>query len=501
MRRALVLTHRYLGIPLSALFVVWFASGIVMMYARTMPGLTPDARLERLAPIDFPEVQIDPAGALARSGLVEPPTDATLLTILGRPAYRFGLVIVFADTGERLADLDRDGTWAVATRFAGVDRDRVRLLQVRTEPDQWTIGHARQMPLHRYRVDDDAGTELYVSPQRADVVVVTTRQTRLLAWLGAIPHWLYLAALRTNAPLWSRVVVWLATLGSALAAVGLVLAVTQLRSRGDARARRAKGQGAIAAWIPYAGAMRWHHATGLVFGVFTLTWVFSGLLSMEPYAWTRSSGLQIPPRALSGGRVDSLALVVVDLSALEHVTNGRGVKEVQFLRIHGDPYLSVVFGPRDRMLVSPETMSVRRVPFTVDSIRARLTAAVPEVPIEDVALLESYDSYYYARNQERPLPVVRFKFGDPVQTWVYVDTATSQIVATVHRAGRVERWLYHGLHSLDFSFWYDRRPLWDVGLIVLSLGGLVSSATGLWVGWRRVGRWIRSRVVTETRMH
>ena len=37
------------SIPLSALFVLWFASGIVMMYAGGMPRLTPELRLERLA--------------------------------------------------------------------------------------------------------------------------------------------------------------------------------------------------------------------------------------------------------------------------------------------------------------------------------------------------------------------------------------------------------------------------------------------------------------------
>ena len=43
----------------------------------------------------------------------------------------------------------------------------------------------------------------------------------------------------------------------------------------------------------------------------------------------------------------------------------------------------------------------------------------------------------------------------------------SQVLAQVHRLNRVERWLYNGLHSLDFAFWYDQRPLWDIGMIVL----------------------------------
>ena len=55
----------------------------------------------------------------------------------------------------------------------------------------------------------------------------------------------------------------------------------------------------------------------------------------------------------------------------------------------------------------------------------------------------------------------------------------------------MERWIYNGLHSLDFSFWYNRRPLWDIGVLTLMLGGLASSAIGLYLGIRRVRRSLR----------
>jgi hypothetical protein len=86
------------------------------------------------------------------------------------------------------------------------------------------------------------------------------------------------------------------------------------------------------------------------------------------------------------------------------------------------------------------------------------------------------------------LPVLRVQFDDPLATWVYVDPATSEVLATIHRWHRVERWLYNGLHSLDFGFWYDKRPLWDIGMIVLCLGALASSAIGLWLGAKRLRR-------------
>ena len=36
LQRSLILLHRYLGIPLSFVFVLWFVSGIAMIYAGGM---------------------------------------------------------------------------------------------------------------------------------------------------------------------------------------------------------------------------------------------------------------------------------------------------------------------------------------------------------------------------------------------------------------------------------------------------------------------------------
>ena len=56
------------------------------------------------------------------------------------------------------------------------------------------------------------------------------------------------------------------------------------------------------------------------------------------------------------------------------------------------------------------------------------------------------------------------------------------------RLSRINRWLYHGLHSLDFPFLYYRRPLWDIVVIVCSIGGIILSATTIATAWRRVRR-------------
>ena len=413
--RWLILVHRYLGIPLSALFVVWFASGIVMMYTRDMPRLTPELRLERLPELDLDRIALAPAAAAGRAHLSPTPRSALLLTVLDRPAYRFDGVTVFADTGERLDAVGPTAATAVASRFTGRPREAVEYVGTLTEPDQWTLVERSELPLHRFVIDDDAGTELYVSPRTAEVVMLTTRRSRALAWIGAIPHWFYFTALRGNQPRWYDDVVWTSTLGCLLAVIGLVLAVTQFRWRGPRGGTRSPA--GRRARIPYAGWMRWHYLTGVVFGLVTLTWVFSGLLSMEPYAWTAARGLDVRRDALSGGPLVLARFPTFDAGAWGRIAGGRPVKEIELLRIQDDPYYAMRVGARSTdprhvgavrpqrsdgiegnfdagpLLVAADTFTVRDEPFGAESLLARLTAAVPGVPVVESVLLADYDSY------------------------------------------------------------------------------------------------------------
>jgi hypothetical protein len=255
--------------------------------------------------------------------------------------------------------------------------------------------------------------------------------------------------------------------------------------------------------------MRWHYITGAIFGVFTLTWVFSGLMSMEPFAWTRAEGLEVPRDVFSGGALELGQFPSFDGALLTAAIEGRAVKELELLRIQDQPYYLARLastdasrrperehqpyplaadGGSDELLIDARSLHVRNASFSVESLLARLQTAFPDTAISAAELLDHYDSYYYARSGRAPLPVLRVKFADPAQTWAYIDPRKSELVGIVHSGSRLERWLFNGLHSLDFAFWWDRRPLWDLGMITLSLGALVSSAMGFYLGIKRLRR-------------
>jgi hypothetical protein len=484
MKRWIILLHRYLGIPMSIVFVIWFISGIFMIYAGDMPALSESERLIRKPAIDFDSVTLSPTEAAARAGIDGEITEVTLASLLGRPAYRLGRVFgrnatVYADSGEIFEGADSAAAAAAVADFVAVAPTQVRFVETVHEPDQWTITEVGNLPLALFDVDDGRGTRAYFSMETGEVELLTTASERALAWVGTIPHWFYFTPLRVNQPLWYWLVVWLSVAGCALAVLGLVLAFTQFRRSRPFR---------LAASIRYRGWMRWHYYTGALFGVFALTWVFSGLLSMEPFAWTNAQGMYLPRNDLEGGPLD-LGRYRPEQPGVAAVIGG-AARQVELKRIQTEPYYVVAAPGPDgaiaRTLIDATTMQVRRELYSAESILSELEATVTEAAIAEHAVLESYDAYYYAREDELPLPVLRVKFDDPAETWAYFDLATSSHLGSNHRLSRLERWLFNGLHSLDFSFWYGRRPLWDIGLITLSLGALATSSIGMYLGFRRL---------------
>jgi hypothetical protein len=144
--------------------------------------------------------------------------------------------------------------------------DALRATAESIDYDQWTVGgdFDSDRPLARIALHDAAGSEIYVSAQSGKVVLTTTRNQRLLNYVGSVAHWFYPTPLRHHKRVWNALMWWLSLLATAGAALGVVLGVTRL---GTAPASR--------------GLKRWHHIGGLILAPFILSWIFSGFLSMD----------------------------------------------------------------------------------------------------------------------------------------------------------------------------------------------------------------------------
>ncbi len=476
--RTLIYTHRWLGIAGGLLFVVWFASGIVMMYAQ-MPSLDPAERAARLAPLDLSSLRIGPDRVAGASGAGR----LGLAMLNGRPVYRLfdgrRWSTMFADSGDWLDGLTRDAAIETAGRFAPEHAGTIRHDRRLTDADQWTFGVRGLMPVHRVALGDPDDTRVYVSEQTGDVVMKTTATGRRWGYLGAVLHWLYFTPFRRQASLWSETIIWLSIAGAVLALTGLAWGLWRVSASQRYRLRLEPSRS------PYAGLMRWHHYVGLIFGLTTFTWVFSGLLSMDPWSWSPgTSATRAQREAIAGGPLALHQITAEELREAASAFGSPSPAEVDVVQFRASVYLHA-----DRGLVSikaPERGLIGS--FDRDDLLAAAEAAVPGASVADTAWLTEYDANYYDRGRGLSLPVLRVRYADRQGTWLYLDPARGTIVRKEERLSRVNRWLYHGFHSLDFPFLYYRRPLWDIVVITLSLGGIVLSVTTMAAAWHRLRR-------------
>jgi hypothetical protein len=156
------------------------------------------------------------------------------------------------------------------------DIDKPRASVDTIDSDQWTVAddYDRDRPLKRIALNDDAGTEVYLSAATGAVVLTTTRNQRLLNYFGSIAHWLYPAELRHHKHGWATLMWWLSLIAMVGAALGVIIGMIRL------------GKAA-----PYRGLQLRHHISGLVFAPFLLAWIFSGFLSMDDGLFPHSDAL------------------------------------------------------------------------------------------------------------------------------------------------------------------------------------------------------------------
>jgi hypothetical protein len=504
LKRLLIFVHRWLGVALSAVFLIWFASGIVMMYW-TYPEVGPGDRLQRAPVLDPARITISPEQAFAAADRDPDPGAIRLGSFDGRPAYHFSSAgrgaargagtIVFADDGDLLRVVDAGVMDRAAAAWAGRAAGEASKRMVE-EVDQWTVGSLRTVrPLFKYSWPD--GQQVYVNGNSGEVVQYTTTATRFWAYLGAIPHWLYFTPLRKHPPQWTAFVVWSSLIGTIASVIGLVIVVWMYSPR-----KRYRHEGARTS-IPYRGWKRWHAIAGLFFGVVATTWAFSGLLSMGPFPiMNRLTELTVPAPAdgrSTGRRGDGQGLSIalqggraLALSAYASRTPreaiaalpGFDVKEIAWTSFAGEPLYLATNGRGETRLVpmTGEPKTTLDADAVVRIVRDALGASA------DVRMLNQYDAYYLDRNRERPLPVVYAHVNDAVGTRYYVDPGTGTVVHQYSARGWVNRWLYHGLHSLDFPWLYNYRPLWDIVVIGLMLGGTALCVTSIVMTWRVVSR-------------
>jgi hypothetical protein len=187
-RKALIYTHRWMGIFFGIVFITWFVSGVAFMYVG-MPQLSGTERLGHMKPLDTAAIRVSPAEAAERNLL-----DTARLKIEGyydgRPVYRFGDIKVYADTGEPVSGANASEALDLIRRWVPQYAGTVAYDAYLEDSDQWTLQQAQRqyMPVHRISVGDPAGTVYYVSEITGEPVMKTDRRGRFWGFWSGVLH-------------------------------------------------------------------------------------------------------------------------------------------------------------------------------------------------------------------------------------------------------------------------------------------------------------------------
>ncbi|GLV23337.1 peptidase [Sphingobium sp. TomMM35A] len=466
--RWLFLVHRWIGIGSCLLFCIWFLSGLVMLHI-PYPSLSLKDRLTRAAPIEWWQVDQPPPPDMAGAARLD------LLMRDSVPVWRAerpdgSWASAPARRGVSLTPVDGSFARRVAERFARLDAKRARPI----ERDQWTVagGFNAHRPLWKVEMNDPARTVIYVSSATGEPVQRTTGSQRLWNWVGSVPHWIYPTLLRQHAQGWRQVVLWVS--GPCIAAALSGIWVGLMRARIGQR-RFPGGR-----MTPYRGWMLWHHIAGLAGGLFLLTWIFSGWLSVDPGSiFASKASDQTGQHYAAGAAPDSASLDRLrdraPLAAMVRVQRNAGLATATILPASG---------PAETWLLA----STRPAPLSTRTIIAAAASLVPEGRMTEAQLLRTADAYWYSVTGDVQLPVLQLRFGDIRHTWLYLDPRTGELLARMDERRRAYRWLFDMLHRWDVGLLIRNAPARVLLIWMGSLIGLVTSASGLVIGWRRLTR-------------
>lgn len=327
--------------------------------------------------------------------------------------------------------------------------------------DQWIpFGRNREeLPIYKYHFDDPERHQLYLGSKTGRVLQFTSHKERVWAWVGAIPHWVYFTKLRQEQQLWLNSVKW-------AAGIGCIMIIL-----------------------------------GFVFGIFAITFAFSGMMSLAdmpeflkkaPKTERRGPGGP-PPGGRPGfpGQGPGLALDRYTLDYRNALAAYPGTKTLAWSDFKGHPYYTLTMAPKERVFIDAAANEVKPFVITEEMVRRDMERQYCDSIPYTIELIDKFDNDYHTRKvKETSLPVYRVIVDDYMHTRWYYNPATLES-RRIDDDTRTRNWLYHKLHTLDFKFLTDHPVLWNIVMYALMLGGTVLSVTGVVLSVKWIVRGIR----------
>jgi hypothetical protein len=208
----------------------------------------------------------------------------------------------------------------------------------------------------------------------------------------------------------------------------VAIGIRQFRKRGNGRRS------------PYKAWLLWHHYAGLIFGLLTFTWLFSGLFSMNPWGALESRSANFERSILNGGEMS--VAEAVELLQASATSISPGTVRIESAYWLGQPYLVAYDRNGNRSRLNKEGLVRGLAESDIEAAQLQLDNGPASVD-----LLRSDDDYYYSHHEQREFPVYRVTYPDGGRFYISVATGT------LHRCGAVATGVGH-IHACAIA-WRD----------------------------------------------
>lgn len=478
--------HRRIGSAMSFLFVVWFISGFIMIY-HSFPKPQPQHYYHALRTLSARDSIQSPHILFEKHKV-----NAVVLEMVNDKAvFRLqepGVSVYDAATLRPMKPLSVEACTNLVRANFSYPVDKIEELN---NYDQWIpwSHYKSHFPIQKFWLRDEKGTQVYVSSKAGNIVQETTTKSRTMAWLGAIPHWMYFKHLRLNAALWSNVVIWCSIMGCFVCLSGIAVGFIRLKKRKNGIKWNALS--------PYKKKwFRRHHITGFIFGFFVFTFILSGLMSLAnvPH-WMVKKEKDMNYYQLWNGSAFNNQQSLQGFNTIIQQKRTLSIKRIICRKVMERTFYQVnTHTPnQSECYILDEDKLKPLPPISQLHVEKLMQDLLPQKQYR-IQLLGEYNHYYSAgKKKTKPLPVYEIALDDAYKTILYVNPQTGELLKVLDRSSKWHWWLYQGLHTFNFSLFRHLEWLRQSWLIFLSIGGTIVSVTAFVLGLkflkRRVNRW------------
>ena len=473
--------HRIVGTIVCLFLLMWFISGLVLIY-HPFPDVSTSQKNEHMnvLPDSLPNIE----SIVSRLSISEKKIKSiTAKNIQDQVLFYVqtsdSLYTISEKNDELIKPITKESIYNIAQQWIDAPILKIDTLY---ERDIWIMysRYEKEMSIYKIYFDDDLKHQLYLSSKTGDVQQFTNKNERFWAWVGSIPHKFYIPALRKNTDVW----IWSLTVGGV---VVVISALSGLFYGGYILIKRYQKRRKIGS--PYKTFwLKWHYVFGLLFGVFIITFGFSGAMALQKipqWAVKTHGDYRVSDSKLRGKSLPTNKYILDYRKLKEKFPN---IKYVKWSHFNNIPVYNVVSGNQD-FFIDASASEVKELYLSPSDIKMAIEKLYGDTSFS-ISFIDKYEEYYLSRTNELPLPVYKVEVDNEDRACFYINPQNGEF-KFVNQANRAKKWVFGALHYLNIKYLIERPLLWTVLIWTLCIGGSIVSLSGVYLAFRYVRRKIK----------